>query len=361
MDAPAAGASGGDYLAPARTTASDAQLTAARQSPIVPLRLGLLSTARINREIVRAARATDALEVVAVASRDPGRARAYAEEHGVERAHGSYDELLADGEIDAVYVALPSAHHVPWSVRALVQGKHVLCEKPLAGSPEAVAAAANLAEERALVFTEAFMYRHHPQTARVEELVRGGAIGPLRSIRGTFSFALTDEANIRMRPELGGGALLDLGSYCVSGARLLAGEPDLVYGEAVRGTTGVDLAFHGTMRFPGDAVAQFEASFVAPLRQGLEAVGEEGVLVVDAPWRQDWGGDVWLVREGEWERIEVPQGDAYREELEDFAAAVRGDRPPLLGRADLVGQARALDALARSADARRPLPVATPA
>ena len=312
------------------------------------VRLGLLSTARINDQILRGAAGTGAVEVVAVGSRDPARAEAYARERGLARAHGSYEDLLADAELDAVYVALPNALHAEWALRALEAGKHVLVEKPFAARPGAVEAAFATADGRGLVLAEAFMYRHHPQTARVAGLVRDGAIGRLRSIQARFAFRLTDPANIRAVRELGGGALLDLGCYCVSGARLLAGEPERVQAEVVP-LGGVDGAFHGTLRFPGDVVAQFEASFLAPLGQRLEAAGEEGVLVVEAPWRQDWGGDVLLRRGDEVERVEIPQASAYTLELEDFAAAIHGERAPLLGRDDALGQARALAALLEAA------------
>ncbi len=314
------------------------------------VRLGLLSTARINDQILRAAAETDEVEVVAAGSRDGARAEAYARERGLERVHGSYDGLLADPELDAVYVALPNALHAEWAVRALEAGKHVLVEKPFSARPDAVEAAFATAERRGLVLAEAFMYRHHPQTARVAELVREGAVGRLRSIQARFAFRLTEPANIRAARELGGGALLDLGCYCVSGSRLLAGEPERVQAEVVP-LGGVDGAFHGTLRFAGDVVAQFEASFLAPLGQRLEAAGEEGVLVVEAPWRVDWGGDVLLRRGDGVERIPIPQANAYRLELEDFAAAIRGERAPLLGRDDALGQARTLAALQEAAAA----------
>jgi xylose dehydrogenase (NAD/NADP) len=319
------------------------------------LRLGLLSTARINREILAGAAATDAVDVVAVASRERARAEAYARDHGLGRAHGSYDELLADPEVDAVYNPLPNSLHIPWSLRALEAGKHVLCEKPLSSRADEVAAAFETATRRGLLLAEAFMYRHHPQMARAAELVRGGSIGRLRAIHAVFSFRLADRANVRMLRELDGGALMDVGCYCVSGARLLAGEPELVYGDATWGETGVDVAFHGTLRFAGDVVAQFEASFVAPRRQRLEAIGEEGTLALEAPWRWDWGGDVVLERGSGAERIGVPDANAYRLELENFAAAVAGRAEPLLGRDDALGQARTLEALFRSARDGRPV------
>ena len=313
------------------------------------VRLGLLSTARINDQILRGSAETEAVEVVAVGSRDGARAEAYARERGLARAHGSYESLLADPALDAVYVALPNALHAEWAVRALEAGKHVLVEKPFSARPDAVESAFDVAGRHGLVLAEAFMYRHHPQTARVAELVRGGAIGRLRSIQARFAFRLTDPANIRAARDLGGGALLDLGSYCVSGARLLAGEPERVQAEVVP-LGDVDGAFHGMLRFPGEIVAQFEASFLAPLGQRLEAAGENGVLVVEAPWRQDWGGDVLLRRGDEVERIEIPPANAYTLELEDFASAIRGERAPLLGREDALGQARTLAALLAAAE-----------
>jgi xylose dehydrogenase (NAD/NADP) len=313
------------------------------------VRLGLLSTARINREILAVAAESDDADVVAVASRDRARAEAYAREHGIARAHGSYEELLADPEIDVVYNSLPNALHVPWSARALEAGKHVLCEKPLSRRPDEIDELFDLAAREGLVLQEAFMYRHHPQSARIADLVRGGTIGRLRSVYAAFSFLLTDPGNIRMSGELDGGALMDVGCYCVSGSRLVAGEPERVSGEEVVAESGVDVAFHGTMRFPGEVVAQFEASFAAPRRQRLEAIGEEGRLVVEAPWRPDWGGDVLLHRDGEVERVEVPEANAYRLEVENLAAAIRGEREPLLGHEDAVAQARAIAALYRAA------------
>ncbi len=174
------------------------------------------------------------------------------------------------------------------------------------------------------------MYRHHPQTRVVADLVAGGAVGRLRTIRASSGFTLP-AGDVRLDAELDGGALMDVGCYCVSGSRLLAGEPEHVYGEQVVGETGVDLAFHGTLRFPDDVVAQFDCSFVQPRGQGLEAVGEEGTLVVETPFRPDWGGDVLLVRDDETTRFEVPEARMFALELENFAAAIAGDAPPLLG------------------------------
>ena len=313
------------------------------------LRLGLLSTANINRMILAAARESAHVDVVAVASRDGARAQAYAGEHGIERAHAGYEELLDDPEVDAVYVSLPNSLHVDWSIRALEAGKHVLCEKPLARRAADAERAFDAAQRAGRVLAEAFMYRHHPQTQLVASLVADGAIGELRALRASFSFALEDSANVRLDPDLEGGALMDIGCYCVSGMRLLAGEPERVTAQRVPAPTAVDMTFAGTLGFAGGVVGTFHSSMALPRAQGLEAFGSERTLVVEAPWRIDWGGAVLLVRGDEVERIEVPQADSYLAELDDFAAAAASDREPLLGREDALGQARALELLHEAA------------
>lgn len=313
------------------------------------MRLGLLSTANINRLVIAGARASDDVEVVAVASRDAAKAESYAREHGFDRWYGSYEALLADQETDAVYISLPNSMHVDWSIRALEAGKHVLCEKPLTRQPEEAERAFDVAERTGLHLMEGFMYRHHPQTLRVAELVREGAIGALRLVRSAFTFPLEDLENVRMRPELAGGALMDVGCYCVSGSRLLAGEPEQVFGQQVVGPSGVDVTFLGTLRFPGDVLAQFHASFALPFRQELEAIGDEGSLLLEAPWRPDLGGSMFLRRGDHVELVPVEETDMYRLEVENLSAAIRGEAAPLLGREDAVAQARVIDELYRSA------------
>jgi xylose dehydrogenase (NAD/NADP) len=314
---------------------------------------GFISTARINDHLLAGAAASDRVRVLAVASRDRARAETYAREHSIERAYGSYDELLSEPEVEAVYISLPNSLHVEWSIRALEAGKHVLCEKPLSRRPEEVERAFDAAERGGRLLMEAFMYRHHPQTKRVKQLVDEGAVGRLRAMRAAFSFDLLaerDAGDLRLSAALDGGSLMDVGCYCVSGARLLAGEPERVCGEQVAAPSGVDMAFHGTLRFPADVVAQFHSSLALPARQELEALGDEGTLLVEAPWRVDLGGEVLLRRGSEVERIEVEEADAYRLELENLAAAIRGEAPPLLGRDDSAGQAAAIAALYRSAE-----------
>ena len=315
-----------------------------------PVGWGILSTANINRVVIPPAQASDKAELIAVASRDQARAEEYAREWDVDRAYGSYESLLEDPDVDAVYISLPNSLHVEWSIRCLEAGKHVLCEKPLDRRPEEVERAFDVADRAERLLMEAFMYRHNPQTHQLAELVRGGAVGELRVIRSAFSFSVYNPENIRLRPDLDGGSLMDVGCYCVSGSRLLAGEPTRVYGEAIVGETGTDWVFAGTLRFPGDVVSLFDCGTSLPLRDELEAIGTEASLYLDDPWhcRQPV---IELRRGNEVERLELEPVDSYKLQLENFSDAIRGNAEPLLRREDAVAQARALDALLRSADA----------
>ena len=285
---------------------------------------------------------------MAVASRDPARAEAYAREHGIPHAHGSYEALLDDDDVEAVYISLPNSLHVPWSIRALEAGKHVLCEKPLDRRPGEVERAFDAADGAGRILMEAFMYRHHPQTKRLAELVADGAIGELRLVRSSFSFTIADEANVRLRADLDGGSLMDVGCYCVSGSRLLAGEPETVTAHQVVGPTGVDLRFAATMSFAGGVLAHFDCGFDLPPRGELEAIGSEGSIHVADPWLIRSAG-LELRRGDRVERIEVDNPNRYQLELENLADAIEGRAEPLLGRADALGQARAIDALFRAA------------
>jgi D-xylose 1-dehydrogenase (NADP+, D-xylono-1,5-lactone-forming) len=317
-----------------------------------PVRWGLLSTARINEAILNGAAQTDTTEVVAVASRDQARADVYAREHGIERAHGSYEALLQDDDVEVVYNSLPNSMHVEWSVRALGAGKHVLCEKPLDRRVEAVERAFDTADRAGRLLMEAFMYRHHPQSKKAAELVGSGAIGELRQLRSLFSFTLTDDADVRLVPELDGGALMDLGCYCISMQRLLAGEPELVFGRQRLGGRGVDVGFVGVLQFPGEVFGEFHCGFDLPEGNGLEAIGSKGKLVVPDPVRCR---DPHVEVDGQ--RIDVEDVDRYYLQVENFSAAVRGEAEPLLGRADALGQVRAIEALYRSAASGAAVPL----
>jgi predicted dehydrogenase len=308
---------------------------------------GILSTADINRKVIPGAHASPKVELVAVASRDEARAREYAAKWEIERAFGSYDELLNDPEIEAVYNPLPNNMHVEWSIKALQAGKHVLCEKPFARNAADVERAFDVADETGRVLSEAFMYRHNPQTARLKQLVDEGAVGELRLIRAAFSYGLYEPDNIRLRTDVEGGALMDVGCYCVSGSRLLGGEPERVFGEARIGETGTDWIFAGALRFPGGVLATFDCGTALVERDELEAIGSDGSLFLDDPWHAV-NPVIEVRRDGEAERIELEREDSYRLELENVSDAIRGRAELLLGREDAVAQARALQALYES-------------
>jgi xylose dehydrogenase (NAD/NADP) len=313
------------------------------------MRLGIVSTADINRKVIPGAHASDKIDLTAVASRDQARAEEYAKEWDIERAYGSYEALLDDPDVDAVYISLPNTMHREWSIRSVEAGKHVICEKPFSKRPEDVEASFDAAEAAGRLLTEAFMYRHNPQTAKLVDLVRDGAIGELRVVRSAFSYSLYDTENIRLRTDVDGGSLMDVGCYCVSGSRLLAGEPESVHGHAYVGPSGTDWVFTGAMRFPGDVHALFDCGTCLPERDELEAIGTEGSLFLDDPWHAT-EPVLELRRDAGVERIELEPVDSYRLELENLADAIAGDAPLLLGRDDALGQARAIDALFRSAE-----------
>jgi xylose dehydrogenase (NAD/NADP) len=315
---------------------------------------GFLSTAHINDKLLAGAAGYDRVDVIAVASRDAARAQAYARERGIERAYGSYEELLADRDVEAVYISLPNSLHVEWSIRAVRAGKHVLCEKPLSRRAEDVERAFDAADRADRFLMEAFMYRHNPQTTKLVELVDGGAIGRLRLVRAAFSFPLADTDNVRLNASLDGGGLMDVGCYCVSGIRLLGGEPEQVYGEQVFSESGVDELFTGTMRLQRDVLAQFDAGLVVAERDELEAIGEEGSLFLDDPWHCERPVIELRTAEGV-EQIVVEPADSYRLELENMSNAIRGEAEPLLGRDDALGQARAIETLYLSAAEGRPV------
>jgi D-xylose 1-dehydrogenase (NADP+, D-xylono-1,5-lactone-forming) len=312
---------------------------------------GLLSTAPINLSILAGARESNIADVVAVASRDAGRAEAYAHEHGIERAHGGYEALLEDADVDAVYISLPNGLHVDWTMRALEAGKHVLCEKPMSRHADEVEAAFDKAESMGLVLSEGFMWRHHPQTSKLADLIAEGAIGALRLVRAAFSFPLAVErggGDARFDPDLDGGAMMDVGCYCVSAIRLVAGEPETVAGKQVVGPTGVDVVFTGALSHAGEVVSHFDCSFVVPRRSELEVLGEEGSLFLVNPFTIS-EPLIELRRDGSVEHVAVEHQDSYRLELENVSGAILGESSLLLGREDAVGQARTIEALYRSA------------
>jgi predicted dehydrogenase len=317
------------------------------------LRWGLLGTARINRRLIPAMRAARRSQVTAVAGRNPERVAQYAKEWQIPTAHVGYDTLLRDSGVDAVYIPLPNALHVEWTLRALDAGKHVLCEKPLALVPEDVDRVAAVARARERVVAEAFMYRHEAVIARVLDMVRDHAVGRVTMIASGFTFELDRPNDVRLDPSLGGGSLWDIGCYPVSVARLVAGsEPLEAFGWAAWGPTGIDESFTGLLRFPGELMATVHSSFKSRYRTWLEVGGTDGVLQVSEPFKPGSQVEI-VVRRADESHVTRVEGPAmlYVRQVEDFVAAVFDGREPPVSLVESRGNAAAIAALYASARA----------
>ena len=270
------------------------------------------------------------------------------EERRIPRAYGWYEELLADPEVEAIYNCLPNSLHHEWTLRSLAAGKHVLAEKPYTRRPAEVDEAFDAAERAGLVLMEAFMWRHTPQTQKLMELLP--TIGSVQTLRASFSWRLTNESDIRVAPGLDPGALMDVGCYCVSGMRLIAGaEPERVYAEQVSDANGTDRKIVATLRFPNDLLGVLTTGLTTE-HMSLEAIGSEGTIQIPDPWHCRMGV---LYHNGEEVRVEPT--DPYLLELEDMGRAIREGTPTRLGRADALGQARTIAALYRSAEIGQPV------
>ncbi|HVN53924.1 MAG TPA: Gfo/Idh/MocA family oxidoreductase [Anaerolineaceae bacterium] len=314
------------------------------------LRWGLLSTARINRALITPLRASKRNQLYGVASRDPERAETYAAEHGIPHAYGSYEEMLADSQIDVVYNPLPNSLHAEWTIRSIEAGKHVLCEKPFALTLDEIDAVIRAACERGVVVEEGFMYRHHPQTLFIQDKVQSGALGPIRFLRGSFSFFLNNPADVRLNPELGGGSIWDLGCYPISYFRtVLKAEPEKVFGWMLPTARGVDTLFCGQMRFHGGALAQFDSSFSLPQRAQIEICGEYASLFVPAPFKPGLEAYVILRREGSEEQIPLHGRELYLGEVEDMADAILEGKLPRINLEDSRNNLKVILALLESA------------
>jgi D-xylose 1-dehydrogenase (NADP+, D-xylono-1,5-lactone-forming) len=299
------------------------------------LNWGLLSTARINRSLIPDLRVSKRNHLLAVGSRSQASAAAFAKDWKIPRAHGSYEALLADPGIDVIYNPLPNHLHAEWTIKAVEAGKHVLCEKPLALSVEEVDAIAAAADKHGRVVAEAFMYRHHPQTLKVQELVKSGSLGTLKLLRGSFSFVLTREGDIRLDPAMGGGSIWDVGCYPISYMRTVVGaEPLEVFGWQVTGPTGIDDTFVGQLHFAKDLYGQIDSSFVIPFHAYVEIVGSEGTLILPEPFKPGLNEKIFLVRDGKTETIKVKGLELYLGEVEDMADAILLGKAPRISLQD---------------------------
>ncbi len=293
------------------------------------LRWGLLSTARINRAVIPPIRGSVRSELKAVASRDIVKAKEYAKEWHIPHAVGTYEELLAREDIDAIYNPLPNHLHAEWSIRAAEAGKHVLCEKPLALTLDEIDQMIAAAKKHNVVIAEAFMYKHHPQTLKVLELVAQETIGELLLIKGAFTFNLDRPDDVRWVPEWGGGSIWDVGCYPISFTRLVAkAEPVEVFGWQATGTTGIDVVFSGQMRFAGGLLAQFDCGFRAPYRTSIEIVGTKGSIELSSPFKPAGGEWIKIKRGDSVEQLRSPEYDLYRGEIDDMERAVLDGQLP---------------------------------
>jgi predicted dehydrogenase len=319
------------------------------------VRWGLLGTAHINRRLIPAMRAARRSMLVAVASRDGARAQAYARDWQIPAAHATYEALLRDRDVDAVYIPLPNALHVEWTLRAIDAGKHVLCEKPFALTADDVDRVEAVAHDRQRVAVEAFMYRHEPITAALHALLDDGAIGTLRTISAAFTFQLTRSPDVRLEAALGGGSLWDVGCYAVSIARLVSGkEPVTAFGFATMSVNAVDESFAGLLQFEDGLVASIYSSFRAPYRTTLEVTGSEGVLRIRNPFKPGPREAIEIERGDRVERIEVDGSPLlFVRQIEDFVAAVLDGRAPAVSLRESRANAAALEALYESAGSGR--------
>jgi len=332
----------------------------AREEEQVPddLRWGVLGCADIGlRAVVPALQAADNSVVTAIASRNLDKARQAAARLGISTAHGSYEALLEDASVDAVYIPLPNSLHVPWALKAVAAGKHVLCEKPLATRTADIDTLWRAADGAGMLVMEALMYQYHPQTRRVIEIVRSGALGAVELVSASFTYDLANDDDIRLAEGLGGGVLWDVGTYCVHVARQAFGtEPMVAAGMARFGPQGgVDEAFTGLLQFP-TGMATFGCSLRAPRTQSYTITGSEASLRCPIPFSPGSDDRSLVIQRGRTrdtateEIVTVTGADQYRLMAERFAEKLREARPIRNAHlADARANVAALDALLRSA------------
>jgi predicted dehydrogenase len=331
---------------------------------MAPLRLGILSTADIARtKVVPAMQRADRCEVVAIASRDAARAGAVADELGIPNAHGSYEALLADPDVDAVYIPLPNHLHAEWTIAAARAGKHVLCEKPLALTADDAQRAIDVCQAEGVRVMEAFMYRLHPSWVAVRQLVAAGRIGRLLAVQSWFSYYNDDPRNIRNIREFGGGALYDIGCYSVNLSRMLfGGEPTRVRASSVLDptldpTNGTDVLTSGILEF-GEGVATFTCSTRAEDDQRVHVYGTKGRISIGIPFNipPDLPTEVYLTAGGDppvaprTEVLTFEPADPYTVETQLFAAAVLDDLPTPVPPEDAVANLRVIEQILRAAE-----------
>jgi predicted dehydrogenase len=314
------------------------------------IRWGVLSTAHIGRNsVIPAIQQSSNGEVVAVASRSLDKAQAFARDLDIPNAYGSYEELIAASDVDAVYNPLPNSEHGEWSIHCAEAGKPVLCEKPFASDEREAQHVADVFASRGVLAAEAFMYRFHPQTVRMKELVDSGAIGRVSIINSAFTFTIRSEDDIRLNQLLAGGALMDVGCYCVSISRLLTGEEPL-RAEAIAqwgAASGVDESLAGVLEFPSGVLAHLDCGFRTHGSNYCDIRGTSGRIFLEPVFsiQPDYQPVIKLWRGKKYEELNIPAANHYTLMTEDFADALLNSRPPRYPAQDAVKAMRAIDLL----------------
>lgn len=302
------------------------------------IRWGLLSTANINDAVIEPIRQASRSELAGVASRSLDKAQAYAQAKGIPKAYRSYEELLADPNIDVIYNPLPNTLHCEWTVKAAQAGKHVLCEKPITPTLAELDQVEAAAKANKVTVFEAFMYLHHPQTLQVKEMVRTGRLGNLQLIHSWFAYYLPpeDSRNIRLAPNLAGGSLWDVGVYPNSLAIVMAGAgaPVEVWASQTIGETGVDVSFIGQMKFANGVIAQISCGFRTPFHEGAHLIGDAGMIQILEPWKPGLAGKnsnlIYTARDDSRETLVIPAANPYLAEVEAMEACILDGAEPVV-------------------------------
>jgi predicted dehydrogenase len=322
-----------------------------------PVRIGVLGAAAIvPQALTDPARSVPEANILAIAARDPQRAESFARKHHIPRVHQTYDDLLKDSDLDAVYNPLPNSLHAEWTIRALQAGKHVLCEKPFASNAREAQEMARVAGETELVLSEAFAYRYHPLTARIKEIIANGELGKIQHIDAQFCFLLPAPNNIRFNYELAGGALMDCGCYPVSLIRYLAeSEPKVERAEARLFAPQVDRRMSADLSFADGRTAHLVCDLLSPrlFRSSLKVEGDQGRLHVTNPYHPHWFN--WLSvrgRNGSYAR-HIAGENVYALQLRAFIKAIRGEMKLNTDPSDAIGNMRVIDAIYEKAGLRQ--------
>jgi xylose dehydrogenase (NAD/NADP) len=324
-----------------------------RRGCVKNVKWGVLSTAGIGqKQVIPAIERSENGKVLAIASRGD-KAKAVAEAFHIPKAYESYEELLKDDEIEAVYIPLPNSLHKKWVIEAAKHGKHVLCEKPAAINTNELKEMINACNDNNVTFMEAFMYQFHPQHAKVKEIIAAGDIGEIHFMRASFSFVLgNDNSNIRLNKQLGGGSLYDVGCYCIHAIRyVLDQEPIRAYANAKLDQNGIDTTTTGLLDMKDGIKAMFDCSFELSPRNMYEVVGSKGTIEVTEAYRPDKNDHVGIVRvkkdDGTVEEIEV-HGDQYKNQIEHFSASILKNNDPMYTNEKMVNNLKVIEACYRS-------------